>query len=368
MSYRRRRQESGFPRFFLLLLIAGLALAGSYAFIPAVQRHAKSLLARASAQVPGPATKSTDPTNPDPRFVVAVPTMAPLGEVPSPEKPARDFLTAWQQGKYADMYALLSKQSQSSQNEKAFADWYTSLTAEASILKITPAITSVPMLPPDAGNGASVQVPFTATFDTIRVGSFQENNSVSLVLEDGQWRVDWRPSLFFHDLSPNDTVRLFPLNPRRGSIVDRKGRFLATMGFQETIGVIPGKLGTPQEEQQTLAVVSQYLKKSPADLQKIYAGQPKDWFIPLGDVDGSLEAELHQKFDPLPGVVLQRKPIRIYPQHDVAAHIVGYVGHITPDELKTMAVKGYTVDDYVGRNGVEQWADAQLSGQRGGIL
>src|SRR5437764_562947 len=83
-----------------------------------------------------------------------------------------------------------------------------------------------------AGKGASVQVPFIAEFKTIRVGSFQENNSVPLVLEDGDWRVDWQPSLFFKDLGTSDLVRLFPLDPRRGSISDRKGRPLAVMGFR----------------------------------------------------------------------------------------------------------------------------------------
>jgi len=368
MSYRRRNQPSAFPRIVFLLLLVGIVSAGGYAFIPGVQRRAQTLLARVTAHAPGQTDSQSATTNLDPRFVVSLPTMVPLDQIPSPDVPARDFLNAWQAGKYADMYALLSKKSQANQSAQAFADWYSSLTAEATITKITPEITSVPMIPPNAGNGASVQVPFTVQFDTIRVGTFQENNSVSLILEGGQWKVDWQPSLFFHDLAPNDTVRLFPLNPRRGSILDRKGRYLATMGFQETIGVVPGKLGTPQEEQQTLTIIGQYLHKTPAELQKIYAGQPKDWFIPLGDVSGSLETELHQKLDPLPGVVLQRKPIRVYPQGDVAAHVVGYVGHITPAELKTYAAKGYTVDDYVGREGVEQWADAQLAGQRGGIL
>jgi penicillin-binding protein 2 len=266
------------------------------------------------------------------------------------------------------MYGMLSQTSRQSQTQDVFVQKYKDLTSEATINAVSTQITSVPYVPEAAGNGASVQVPFTVEFKTIRVGSFRENNSVTLVLEDGQWRVEWRPSLYFKDLAGGDLVRLFPLNPRRGSILDRKGRPLATMGFQEQLGVVPKELQASGHLDQTLALLAPYLKKTPDDLKKIYQGQPPEWYIPLGDVPGNLEDELTQKFKDSAGVVLKRDPIRVYPEGELAAHVVGYVGHITADELKTLAADGYTIDDIVGRTGVEQSAEPFLAGTRGGKL
>ncbi|HLZ09309.1 MAG TPA: penicillin-binding transpeptidase domain-containing protein, partial [Chloroflexota bacterium] len=168
---------------------------------------------------------------------------------------------------------------------------------------------------------------------------------------------------------PDGDVRLFPLDPRRGTIFDRNGKPLATMGFLVTIGVVPNELTASGTEQQSLVLVGSYLKKSPEELKKIYQGQPPDWFIRLGDVSGSLENELHQKTSGAPGVFLRRKPIRIYPEGEVAAHVVGYIGHVTTDELKqSLAAEGFTVDDVIGRAGVERSAEKILAGQRGGKL
>ena len=365
MAYRRRRQGgSPWPTFLVTLIVL---LIGGYVFRHSIETEGNRLAGRvtvlAKRGAPTAVVSAAAPT-----FTVVVDQPIPLANVPAPELTAAQFLNEWSTGKYSQMYGLLSKEARSAHTQQQFVQRYTDLTNEATIAGVTTHITSIPTIPSGAGNGASVQVPFTVAFKTIRVGTFEENNSVSLVLEDGQWRVDWQPSLFFSGLDPNDTVRLFPLDPRRGSIVDRKGRPLAMMGFQETIGVVPADLAKGGQEDQTLQIIGQYLHKTPADLKKTYANQPPDWFIPLGDVSGTLENELHQKLDPLPGVALRRKPIRVYPQGEVASHIVGYIGHITTDELTVLKNKGYTIDDIVGRAGVEQWADSVLAGQRGGKL
>ncbi len=369
MAYRRRRNRRPFgPWLLLVAAVTGLAIV---AVRGPLAGRAAALEARVAAVLPAPLRAKSDEVilpAATPTFTVSVERPVPLGEVPSPEVAAARYLDAWVQGRYADMYAMLSRDSRATQPADAFVKRYADITAEATILGITTRITSVPLVPEGAGNGASVQVPFTVQFKTIRVGTFEENNSVPLVLEDGQWRVDWRPSLFFKDLAADDLVRLFPLNPRRGSILDRKGRPLATMGFLVTIGVVPRELAQDGHEAQTLGLIAPYLKKSPDDLKKIYQKQPSEWFIPLGDVPSSLENELHAKFSAVAGVYLRRKPIRIYPEGELAAHVVGYVGHIQTEELKTLAAEGYTIDDVVGRAGVERSEEAELAGRRGGKL
>jgi penicillin-binding protein 2 len=365
MAYRRRRSGASlWPSLIMFVLVAAV---GGYLFRHSLESQGQRLAWRVLALVQPEAAQALQ-VEATPTFTVEVETPVPLPSVPPPELTASEFLKDWSAGRYQDMYALLSSEAKAALTEKQFVDTYRQLTDESTIIKVTPRITSIPMVPRGAGNGASVQVPFTVEFQTILVGTFQQNNSVPLVLENGQWRVDWRPSVFYAELTPGSVVHMFRLPTRRGSILDRKGRPLAMMGFREEIGIVPGKLKDDPQAQQTLALIGQYLHKSPEELAKIYANQPPDWYIPLGDVPGSLEAELHQTFDPRPEVELRRKPIRVYPQGEVASHIVGYIGRITADELKTLALKGYTADDYVGRAGVEKWADSYLAGQPGGKL
>jgi penicillin-binding protein 2 len=367
MAYRRRTRGSNpWPTVLVFLVVIGIS---TYALRTPLKQQWQRVTGHFDRLAQSPAAAATTVgVLPTPTFTVAVESPLPLANVPAPDQAAETYLADWSAGKYDAMYGLLSQEAQASLTQKQFDDTYTGITQEAGILKIITHITAVPMIPAGAGDGASLQVPFTVQFDTVRVGSFSENNSVPVVLENGQWRVDWRPSLIFSELAPGDQVRLFPLNPRRGSILDRKGRPLAIMGFQETIGVVPKDLNQGGHEDQTLSLIGQYLKKTPDQLKAVFAGQPPDWFIPLGDVAGSLEPELQQKLAPLPGVQLRRKPIRVYPQGEVASHVVGYVGHITTDELKQMANQGYTVDDIIGRAGVEQWAEPYLAGVRGGKL
>lgn len=365
MAYRRRRKATNpWPTILVILFVLGI---GGYLFRHPVAAFAERLIGQATTFVQPGAIQALSPEG-TPTFTVTIDTPVPLANVPPPELTASQFLNLWSAGRFSEMYAMLSSSAKATLSEKDFVAKYQALTAEATITRVTAQITSVPVVPKGAGNGASVQVPFTVTFQTILVGTFAENNSVPLVLEDGQWRVDWHPSLFFHDLTPNSIVRLFPLETRRGSILDRKGRPLAMMGFREQIGVVPADLNKDGRADEKLQIIGQYLHKTPDQLRKIFAGQPAEWYIPLGDVPGSLESELQKKLDPLPGVQLRRKPIRVYPEGSVAAHVVGYIGHITADELKTLAAKGYTADDLIGRDGVEQWADSMLAGQRGGKL
>lgn len=375
MAQRARRRKGSWISTLVFLGVLCCALSGTlvatgYLLSGRVRAESARVAAAIGASVgtPLPLRAGLSRPLPTPTFTVVVATPVPLASVPPVDRTAAAYLHDWAAQHYRRMYALLSRASQAMQSEQQFVRWYRNITRTATITRITTRITSTPVIPPGAGDGASVQVPFTVTFRTTLVGTFRQDNSVPLVLQGGQWRVDWRPGLFFNGLGPRDVVRLFPLDPQRGSILDRKGRPLATTGFEVTIGVVPRDLNQNGQQEQTLQLIGRYLHQTPAQLTSSFANQPADWFIPLGNVPGSLEPELRRTLGARPGVVLRRKPIRVYPQGTVASHIVGYVSHVTPAELKVLAPRGYTADDLIGRAGVERWANSYLAGRKGGIL
>lgn len=67
----------------------------------------------------------------------------------------------------------------------------------------------------------------------------------------------------------------------------------------------------------------------------------------------------------MPGVVVEKISIRDYVYSSTAAHMIGYVGAITEDELKARKDKGYRHDDLIGKIGLERQYEEYLRGQDG---
>jgi len=63
-----------------------------------------------------------------------------------------------------------------------------------------------------------------------------------------------------------------------------------------------------------------------------------------------------------PGLNIVPQPVRVYPEGEIAAHIVGYIGRPNETDLERAAVKGNT---FVGKAGVERFYDDQLLGTEG---
>ncbi len=56
---------------------------------------------------------------------------------------------------------------------------------------------------------------------------------------------------------------------------------------------------------------------------------------------------------------------RIYPGGELTAHVTGYVGEVTLEELQGEGSRGYTVGEQIGKNGVESYYDYHLRGSVG---
>ena len=67
----------------------------------------------------------------------------------------------------------------------------------------------------------------------------------------------------------------------------------------------------------------------------------------------------------LDGISIEQATVRAYPQQDVAAHIIGYVGSISEDNINDYTDKGYDRNDPIGVSGVEQSMEEYLTGSSG---
>src|SRR5437763_1277787 len=65
------------------------------------------------------------------------------------------------------------------------------------------------------------------------------------------------------------------------------------------------------------------------------------------------------------GVQVVNTYLRSYPHATLAAHVLGYVGEISPSQLKQLRSDGYRPGDLIGQGGVEATYDRYLRGTPG---
>ncbi len=295
-------------------------------------------------------------------FLILLPILTSCSSRPSPYTVMEPYLKAWEEGRYGDMYDLLSGQAQAGITRERFVQRYTAIAEGSTILTVKTSFTRDEKL---AKAEKAADLPFSVVFGTARLGEIREDNLLPVVYEQDRWRVNWGPSLIFKDLTGDNRILFEPEDPLRGAILDRKGRPLATNGKVVSVGVEPGRI---EDEAKLLAALEEQLKVPRDQARQAYQGAQPDWFVPLRDLSSSQAATVRPKLENLPGVIFRDKPARVYPGGSTAAHLVGYLSKVTAEDLKTLAPQGYGEDDLVGRAGIEGWAEKTLAGERGGKL
>jgi penicillin-binding protein 2 len=294
----------------------------------------------------------------------------------TPEETVERFLALWQEHKYPEMYALVSSEAKLDITSEKFVERYTAITDETTITDINF------VLKPSPTPGAP-EVAYSITFQTGFFGDIKQDNAMTLVQEDipqpttvegeevepnKEWRIVWTPSLIFEELDDRSLVHFFTRVPRRGGIYDRMGRELAVDASLAVVGIVPDLL-TDKE-----AVVARLTQATglPGDQVRaqVETTLPSYYFIPIKTLPYGAPPEEVQKYLDMVdlGVVVREETQRVYPQGASASHIVGYMTEVTEEQLKELGPKGYEPGEKIGAFGLEGSMDAQLGGERGGLL
>ena len=86
------------------------------------------------------------------------------------------------------------------------------------------------------------------------------------------------------------------------------------------------------------------------------------------DVSASTVAAIKENMSNLQGVSIGEESLRVYPDSEYFASIIGYTGKISQDEYDSMSdkqKKKYSLTDIVGKSGIEQVMDEYLQGTKG---
>ena len=98
----------------------------------------------------------------------------------------------------------------------------------------------------------------------------------------------------------------------------------------------------------------------------VAAYEPYGPIVLKADLTTTQMARLAEAQDQLPGLDLEAQPIRDFPYRKSGSHFLGYVGQITEDEYRSLKGKGYTPNDVIGKDGLEEEYDSYLRGTPGG--
>ena len=165
--------------------------------------------------------------------------------------------------------------------------------------------------------------------------------------------------------SEANRVRLMPVVPARGLILDRKGRILADNVSAWRLDAVPERAGDGARLLASLqSVVALDAEQSARFLRDYKASRP---FKPvtiklkLSDEEAARFAVERWRF---PGVELVPYLGRVYPYGPLFAHVIGYVGRIDEKDQAALGAAG-SAYSHTGKTGLERYYDEQLRGKPG---
>jgi penicillin-binding protein 2 len=170
-------------------------------------------------------------------------------------------------------------------------------------------------------------------------------------------------------LSESNRVQLIPVPPRRGWILDRRGKPIAINRSSFRVDLIPQQL---ENAPAVIATLASLLDLTPDDVDRIHRDlKDAKGFQPVSvaeNIDYAKYAAVTVRLPELPGVTPSRGFSRFYPDGPAVAHLIGYVGaanakeYDAEDRNPLLIIPGFKI----GKSGLEKVLEPHLRGTPGG--
>jgi penicillin-binding protein 2 len=167
--------------------------------------------------------------------------------------------------------------------------------------------------------------------------------------------------------SENNRIDLRDVLPFRGLIFDRNGEVLVDNRPSFNLDVMPDDVRKPDDliddlekliaidRSSTINKIKTALKRQPFSSVCIKKNLSRDEL-----------ARIETNIFYMPGVMIDVQPRRHYLYGSLAAHIIGYLGEIDTDQIKSEEYRENRLGDFVGKRGIEKKWHRHLNGIRGG--
>ena len=169
----------------------------------------------------------------------------------------------------------------------------------------------------------------------------------------------------FKEMAENNHQRTLTLRAPRGIIYDRTGKLLVENRNSFNISIVREHTKDLDHTIRVLARVAGVEEKVVRDVVDRHRREPS--YRPIVVIQDATLAQVAsvsaRKLDfELPDVLVQEVPTRQYPDQDMAAHLIGYVGEASEDQMQS---DGVTTGSIVGQFGVERVYNKLLMGEDG---
>jgi penicillin-binding protein 2 len=166
-------------------------------------------------------------------------------------------------------------------------------------------------------------------------------------------------------LAEDNRINLRLLPPPRGRILDRFGQALAVNQQNFRVLIVPEQGG---DLKATLAALSEIVPLDDRDRERVRKEAARSrGFLPITireNLTWEEMARVQVNAPDLPGVVIDEGLTRYYPQHENAAHVLGYVAAVDEADLTgdpLLQLPGFRI----GKAGIERIYDPALRGRGG---
>jgi penicillin-binding protein 2 len=180
------------------------------------------------------------------------------------------------------------------------------------------------------------------------------------------WYLQIIQGSLYGDLSKNNRIRLVRVKSPRGIIYDRNLIPVVTNRPMFDAGLV---LEDVQEGLDNIIATLTQVFEFKADQLKSTLNQKHQpfQFVPIKrDLSFEEVARLEEDKLDLPGMLVQVEPVRSYPFGEMAAHLLGYVGEISEQQLNNPLYQKFQLGDFIGKAGVEREFNLELTGTDGG--
>ena len=270
-----------------------------------------------------------------------------FGNEPSAEPTVQAFLFDWQQGRYSAAAALTTGSPGQVVGQLAAA--YTDVNATNTFLTMN-TVTQ---------HGNTAVATFKATVDLAASGQqWTYVGKFSLAVRNGEWRVDWAPSVVNPALGPGDRLAVMTTFPPRAPVQDAAGQPLIAASPAYHVGVYPGRLASASR---TAAQLSKIAGLNAQQVAAHIRSAPPRQFLSLLTLDPSSRQfrAIWPQLARVPGVSYQRTTERLF--RSPAGEVVGSIGTENSSALRAMGA-AYQPGQTVGVSGLEQSYQDELAG------
>ena len=188
--------------------------------------------------------------------------------------------------------------------------------------------------------------------------------AIFLFLITGFWNLQVQNPQIYNEQAERNRIKALPIPAPRGKILDRDGRVIVDNHSSYSLILTRENLNT--EHLRTIADGLNLDYKDLVARVNRYTSRPKyDPIIIKEELTPADLAFVESHRDFFPEMELIRAQRRLYPQNGFAAHVIGYTGEISEQELDAPEFAKYNSGAVIGKFGIERQYNDTLMGVDG---